>query len=305
MAEQLESLSQEPTAPQINLPFSAKEWRFFAAVVLANLALDVALMAAEQWLLAMPSRGYPYTGNLEAFAITALIAQIAILAVWASLFEGSNLLRVMLATLAVCVSYNLLREITLLMAPAVIEYRDRAPIRGLPMIVVILFAAQLPFWLLRFFRGWRIRHKDAAEMRAGVTRRFTMLDLLGWAAFLSLPLGMAQAYREYGYRFSEMMIVVACLVFLLWISGSMIVWATLNMRQSATGVVVRCFISLVMLILIGAPLIAILFPQSPRESFFVFQFVQLGAAVVGIGTGIAARAFGYRLHRTAGRHLIA
>jgi hypothetical protein len=94
------------------------------------------------------------------------------------------------------------------------------------------------------------------------------------------------------------MITAACLVLIAWIVGVLVVWATLTARQTILGMLFRIAISLVPLLAL-VPLFVLLIPMPPRLVFWNLAFVQAGVAVVGAGTGIGARLFGYRLHKWA------
>src|SRR5262245_40545541 len=109
-----------------NLPFTLREWQFFAAVIAANLAVNVSAMWVEDWFLVL-SRGSDIpAAYVEAFSLACLFTQLVILAVWATLFAGSNLLRVLLATLAVCVGGYFLTWLANRFAVEVVRYRSFA-----------------------------------------------------------------------------------------------------------------------------------------------------------------------------------
>jgi hypothetical protein len=93
---------QESPARSLNLPFSRAEWEFFGAILAANLALNVAAMWVEHWFIVLAPGANAPANWMEAFSLACLFSQIVFLAIWAALFSGSNLLRILLATLAVC-----------------------------------------------------------------------------------------------------------------------------------------------------------------------------------------------------------
>ena len=285
---------QSSPARQIDLPFTSSEWLFFAAVAVLNLAFDAALMWFEHQLIVLSRGGLQYFGWVESFAISALFAQLVIFAIWASLFDGSNLLRVLSATLGVCLSWYLLRWIAGTIAPTIYDYRELDGILGLPMIIVIFFAAQFPFWMLRFFRGWRIHRIDATEHLTSTARRFTMLHMLGWAAFLSLPLSMARVYDGRGA--AAALLGMACVTLATWIFGLLYLWATLGARQIAWGLIICMLASIAMTIITAQALVWL--NRAPAGWVHLAFFVmQAGVAGIGLGTGIAARTFGYRLRK--------
>src|SRR5688572_26579764 len=117
---------------QIDLPFTAHEWRFFAAIAVVSLALDIAVMWVEHWLIVLASGSDRYAAYAEGFAIATLFAQLVIVAIWAALFVGSNLLRVLVATLAVVLVYYALYWIAAAIAPSLFTYREWARVTGLP-----------------------------------------------------------------------------------------------------------------------------------------------------------------------------
>jgi hypothetical protein len=281
----------------INLPFTSSEWKFFAAVVFVNLALHAALMLAEHWLLVHQPQAWHYVDLVEGCSVAVLFAQIGVLAVWASLFAGSHLLRVLLATMILCLSYYLLHWFAQISAPRVIEYRRWARLSGLPMLVLVFYAAQLPYWMLRFFWSLRVTRFEMAAPDASEVRRYTVLQMLGWAAFLSLPLSLVQLYH--GLDTTGALLTMACLMLVMWIFCVLYLWATLGARRLAVGLLIALPAGIATMCL-AAQLFLWLSPRSNwREIYLSYLFALVGVSVVGLGTGIAARMHGYRLRKSA------
>ena len=277
----------------INLPFTFVEWKFFAAVSIVNLALDSALMRVEHWLLVDLPRAWHTADLIEGCAVAILFAQIGVLAVWASLFPGSHLLRVLLATLVLCLSYYLLRWFAEAVTPSIIDYRRWAGLGGLPMLVLVFYGAQLPFWMLRFLSSLHISRVDVAPRHAPEIRRFSMLQMLGWAAFLSLPLSLVRIYL--GRDAVGAGVTLACLMLVIWMFSLLYLWAALGAQRLAWGLLIGLPGGIV-LILIAAQLFLWMSPRTSwRELYQPFLLALAGITVAGLGTGIAARWFGYRL----------
>ncbi len=284
---------QESRPRLLDLPFTYLEWKFFAAVIALNLALDIAAMWVEHWFITLSGGRDIPASWMEAFSLACLFSQIVILAIWAALFTGSNLVRVLMSTLVLCVSVYLLTWIAQVVAPAVAEFRNWTGFQGLTLIVVLFYVIQIPFWILRFLLGWRIVLDVAREPAAADRHRYTMLHILGWMAFLSVPLGLGQVYH--GRRASDAPLVIGCLALITWLYGVPYLWATLRAKQMLWGLAL-CVPLSVGATLVGWKLYLMVYPSGSAALVLqAFLFVQGGAILAGLGTGIAARLFGYRL----------
>jgi hypothetical protein len=282
---------------KIDLPFTRGDWLFFASVALAFLAIDVAMIRIEDELLEPTVPSWRVAEWVNGFAMAILIAQIVVLAIWATLFDGSNLLRVLIAMLVLCVAFYFLVAVT--SASVNSNYlREWAAPFALPMIVVLYFAAQVPFWLLRFFLGWRIRRTGDAGYNEATPRRFQMLHMLGWAAFLSVPLAMSREYH--GGNLFYVAIPVASLLTGPVILAVLFTWATLGSKSLGKGLAVGIPIG-IGLTAIGALGYLAVYPRAARLMPGAALLVLAAVSIIYVGTGIATRAFGYRLYARRAR----
>jgi hypothetical protein len=286
----------QSNAWKIDLPFTRGDWIFFATVALALLAIDVAMIRLEHELLKPPVANFRVVDWANGFAMAVLIAQVVVLAIWATLFDGSNLLRVLIAMLTLCVAFYFLVAVTSATIVQNRGYRDWAALFALPMIVVLYFAAQAPFWLLRFFLGWRIRRTDCVDDNGATPRRFQMLHMLGWAAFLSVPLSMSREYH--GGNLFYVAIPAASLLTGPIILAVLFTWATLSPRVLAQSLAVSIPIG-IGLTAVGALGYLVVYPRTGRLMPGAAIVVFAAVAIIYLGTGTATRARGYRLHRRA------
>jgi hypothetical protein len=277
----------------LSIPFTYREWQFFAAVIAANLVVNVAAMWVEDWFLILGKGSDIPAGLVEAFSLACLFTQLVILAIWATLFSGSNLLRVLLATLALCVGAYFLMWLANRFAVEVVEYRSFARISGLPFLVVVFFTVQTLFWALRFMLGWRIVLDLDPVIAPAQPHQYSILHILGWMLFLSVVLGLGQVYH--GSRSTELPLFVGSLAILSWLYGIPYLCATLRAKRVLWALAI-CVPLSIATTLIGLRLYLMLYPWTPPKlALQAFLFVQSGVVLTGVGTGIAARLFGYRL----------
>jgi hypothetical protein len=80
-----------------------------------------------------------------------------------------------------------------------------------------------------------------------------------------------------------------------WLYGVPYMWATLRAKRVLMALAL-CLLPSLAATLIGWRVFLSFYPYAPAaELLKAFLFVQGGTAFVGLGTGIAARLFGYRL----------
>lgn len=237
-------------------------------MIAANLALDVAAMWVEPcFILLSNGRDLPASW-MEGFALASLFGQIVILGIWSALFPGSNLLRVLCATLVLCASAGILTWIVQQIAPAAIEYRSWAGLSGLPLIVVVFYTVQIPFWILRFLLRWRIALDPSDQVKPPETRRYTMLQMLGWMAFLSVPLELGQVCH--GRCGQDVVFVLGSLAIVSWLYSVLYLWATLGANRLVWGLIV-CVPASIVITIVGSQFFLWLYPRS--QGVLLYQVI--------------------------------
>jgi hypothetical protein len=115
--------------------------------------------------------------------------QIIVLAAWTALGPGRHVSRILLATLIVVAVWHGLA----LLAMAQHNTQYSLTVYFGCGAVLLLFFAQVPFWILRIVFGWRLEIPGYPTPSPSRPQRFTIQQLLGTVAFVAVPLCVARA----------------------------------------------------------------------------------------------------------------
>ena len=156
-------------------------------LALTSVMIDGVLIALT-YVLSEGFQGAPaFIQALPYVAFAGLIiGQGLILAVFAAIGGGNHVVRVVTGAIAILLASWAIA--TFLVYPQT-GANDWAPVLGVGLMTVMLYCfVQIPFWLLRVVRGWRFGEVATSESSV----RFRLEHVLGWSAFLMLPLFLLQ-----------------------------------------------------------------------------------------------------------------
>ncbi len=287
---------------------SRRELTFVSAVLLANLAFDVALLASEVAVytrIDMTAWTAPLTWNtwVEGFFLACFFAQIVVLAIWTALFSGSNLLRLLVGTLVLICSIYLFAALGPRLTtrePFYLSPRDDHDFwriaGGWLFAVIVFYLVQIPFWTLRGVLKLRITNAPSLGSPDRPNRQLSLALVFGITAYFAVPLALARGLAP-NYEARALGMAVLALTCISVAFGLPYLWAMLGTKRLRWSIVAALALSEV-LVHAGSWAYIQLTGTRPADWPFVvagFRGVQVATLFVAIGNGLAARAAGYRL----------
>jgi hypothetical protein len=287
---------------------SRRELAVVSAVLLANLAFDVAFMASEAAVytrIDMTAWTAPLTWNtwVEGFFLACFFAQIVVLAIWTALFSGSNLFRLLVGTFILICSIYLLAAVGTRLGMRGLFYmspRDDHDFwriaGGWLFAVIVFYLVQIPFWTLRGVLELRITNAPSLGSPDRPNRQLSLALVFGITAFFAVPLALARGLAP-NYEARALGMVVLALTCISVAFGLPYLWAMLGTKRLRWSIVAALTLSELMVHL-GSWAYIQLTGTRPADWPFVvagFRGVQVATLFVAIGNGLAARAAGYRL----------
>ena len=290
---------------------SRHELAFVSAVLLANLAFDVAFMAAEAAVYTrtdMTAWTTPSTWNtwVEGFFLACFFGQIVVLALWTALFSGSNLFRLLVGTLVLICSIYLFAALGPRLTtrePFYLSPRDDHDFRhiagGWLFAVVVFYLVQIPFWTLRGAYEMRITNAPSFGSPDRPNRQISLALVFGITAYFAVPLALARGLVPI-YEARALGTVVLALTCISVGFGMPYLWAMLGTKRLRWSIVAALLLS-ELLVHLGSWAYIQLTGTRPADWPLVataFRGVQVATLIIAIGNGVAARAAGYRLAGT-------
>lgn len=208
-------------------PFSTRDLLFLGAIVGAFIVWDVAVLEFGPRIVRRfyetQARDFWILVALESILYGSVLSQVTILGIWSSLADGSTFLRILLTTLIVTLFCTLIAtnwDTGFGLQPA----EKISATVGKLFVLALLLLVQIPLYILRFARGWRITNKEPVGGLVlskpqnsigaifGYTAFAAFVILLGevsyqgtkWAGLISL-VGLAPVCSFCGVRFLAML----------------------------------------------------------------------------------------------------
>ncbi|MCA9185133.1 MAG: hypothetical protein R3E01_06425 [Pirellulaceae bacterium] len=173
----------------------------FGVMIGAAFVVDLSALSLMRWIeqhyyLAPTGLLISYDWIQYGFgAVMGFIAgQIFVLSVWTAIGPGGNMMRVLKGTLTLTVFWTVL----------ILLYKQfHGGLYGDYSLVGVgtligYYGCQIPFWMLRVWRGWRMAISKGEGGRPIAQGHFTLLQMMGWSAYLALPLGLMRAVMLLG-----------------------------------------------------------------------------------------------------------
>ncbi|MBI3837838.1 MAG: hypothetical protein HY288_07885 [Planctomycetia bacterium] len=280
---------------------------FVGKVLVANLAFDIVVLEAKAAIETLLDL-YPLNTTLyprviaEGFALGCFFSQVVALAVWTALFSGSNLLRILLGTLALTCSIYLLAALATTLRIDGIYLKHTRDILGTGWLftAAVFSCIQIPLWMMRGILQLRIAQEGIKECSPQSNRQLTLLQVFGMTGYLAAAIGVARGgIVLYGVQAFGILVLALTLISIAFEVPYL--WLMLGTKKLVWGIVSLLVIS-EFLVVVGSRAYVLVTPGiSPRDWPLVlggFRGVQIATLVVAIANGIAARASGYRLAAT-------
>ena len=243
--------------------------------------------------------------ELPALLAGAIVAQPALLAIWAVMGPQRLLVRWLRSLLAAAFFWCVF---LLGMTMAAVTPRDVVEMaKGTFMLPLAFLAVQLPLWVLKMVTGWRIiagGTKDSSPPSA--SRQFQLQHILGATAAVAAAMGLASAGLPYfsgpnGNADPSMWLwlMLICLICGACSALSTLpcLWAAFVARNKAASTKIIAVYALVMSVLVVAVVSAIAGSTPPGKVMAAFILFHGSLAFVLLGSLHIARSYGYVLLR--------
>ncbi|HUY92213.1 MAG TPA: hypothetical protein VMV10_25965 [Pirellulales bacterium] len=193
---------QSAPAAAIAAPRAANVTRLLAALAAGSLGLDyffAGIMDADP------------PAFIGAILLGMMPVQFGLLAIWAVVGPGRWLLR-QLATTALAALAWLAIAVGVGVHPHAPPDFTEVSFRFTALVPLVFLAVQLPLWIARWLRGWRLVEASAAAATdQREARRFSLGDLLMMPAVVAVPLALSRWCDEFAGGVAANLMVAACL----------------------------------------------------------------------------------------------